>query len=595
MKIDLHSERGQLTRRALLADGAAALAAASTVGRLVARRSVWSRSLPRIPTGSELEALRVLGRTTLRMPDSLPNPLLAAGTDTLPQIEHVVVLMLENHSYDNVLGMLGRQPGQTPRGDGFTLAQDGLPDATNPYADGRLQRAFRMPTTCQFHSVPSNEWTASHNAFDDGHMDGFVRTPISIDSSTITGPVAMGYWTADDIPFTYGLASTFPIADRWFSSCLAQTDPQRRYLIAATSQGMTGDVGTGAGNAVPNSALGQPAVNGTIFERLSQAGITWTDYAQDRTTGATMNMYPPNDGAFEQTNDVPFDQFFTDAQAGKLPQFTLLDPNFGTQSQENPQNIIVGEALLAQVVDALGNSSKWHQTMLIVTYDEHGGYYDHVPPPKALAPDSFAPQLQPGEQQYDGFARYGFRVPGLIVSPYAKRDYVSHLVYDHTSILAFVERKWNLKAMTMRDANANDLTDFLDLNAMRSGQPTFPELPALAPAGDDAARLECSKSGPGRVPAPIPAQKLTISSVRVNHRRHEVVVALRTDRGTLTGLDVELLRRGRAVARRHPVSAGYRAHRVALRPSTRKLAPGGYTVVVRHQKRTLARRAVTVS
>jgi hypothetical protein len=116
--------------------------------------------------------------------------------------------------------------------------------------------------------------------------------------------------------------------------------------------------------------------------------------------------------------------------------------------------------------------------LLIFTYDEHGGYYDHVPPPAAVAPDSIPPMVQPGESAYDGFSRYGFRVPAVLVGPYAKRDYVSHVVYDDTSILAFLERKRTLPALTYRDANANDLTDFLDLGAMAPGQPAFPELPA---------------------------------------------------------------------------------------------------------------------
>ena len=570
------------------------MAAGSLAGKAVARgRAWWHPARPGAPSAWEADALRVLGRATMRLADSLPNALLPAGTDTIPQIEHVVVLMLENHSYDNFFGMLGRQPGGRPRGDGFALAADGLPAATNPYADGRLQRAFRMPTTCQFHSVPSNEWIASHNAFNNGRMDGFVRTPISFGSSTITGPVAMGYWTADDLPFTFSLASAFPIGDRWFCSCLAQTDPQRRYLIAATSGGMTNDVGTGPGNAQANALLGQPAANGTIFERLSQAGISWADYASDSTTGATMNLYPPNDGAFEETNDKPFAQFFTDAKAGRLPQFTLLDPDYGNQSQENPQNVIVGEALLAQVVNALGSSPRWRQTILIVTYDEHGGYYDHVPPPKALAPDSIPPQVYPGEQTYDGFARYGFRVPSLVVSPYARRDYVSHVVYDHTSILAFLERKWNLRAMTLRDANANDLTDFLDLAAMKAGQPTFPELPALAPAGNDAARLACSKTGPGTVPAPIPAQRLTIRSVAVHRGHRRLTVAISVDRGQLSGLEVELLRGRQVVAKRSLASVGYPGRRLTLSPH--RLPKGRYRVVVSRHGQALAERSIRVS
>jgi phospholipase C len=135
-------------------------------------------------------------------------------------------------------------------------------------------------------------------------------------------------------------------------------------------------------------------------------------------------------------------------------------------------------------------------------YDEHGGYYDHVPPPAAIPPDLIPPVVQPGEELYEGFARYGFRVPSVVVSPYAKRDHVSHVVYDHTSVLAFVERKWNLPAFTYRDANANDLTDFLDLGALAAGNPTFPELPPLAVPGDTAARLACSTTGPGTIPPP---------------------------------------------------------------------------------------------
>ncbi len=101
---------------------------------------------------------------------------------------------------------------------------------------------------------------------------------------------------------------------------------------------------------------------------------------------------------------------------------------------------MLGGSLLARVVVALGASSAWRRTLLTVTYDEHGGYYDRVPPPPALAPDLAAPQVRPGESTYDGFARYGFRVPSIVVGPYAKRDFVSYSLYDHTSILAFLER-----------------------------------------------------------------------------------------------------------------------------------------------------------
>jgi phospholipase C len=150
----------------------------------------------------------------------------------------------------------------------------------------------------------------------------------------------------------------------------------------------------------------------------------------------------------------------------------------------------------------VGSGPGWKNTLLVLAYDEHGGYFDHVPPPVALAPDSIPPVVPPGESTYDGFWRYGFRVPGLIVSPYAKRNHVSHVLYDHTSVLALVERKWNLPAMTWRDANANDLTDLLAMDALAAGRPVFRQLPPLAPPGDTPAALACSKNGPGTVPPP---------------------------------------------------------------------------------------------
>jgi phospholipase C len=583
-----------LTRRRLLRGGAGALAASTAAGRLVlggtssASATLVPRALRQARTAA---ALRALGRTSLRRPESLPNPGLSAGTDTIPEIEHVVVLMLENHSYDNLLGMLGRGRGQTPRGDGFKLGKDGRPTATNPYPGGRLLRAFRMPTTCQLPSKPSQEWEQSHIQYAGGRNNGFVLSD--------SGPVAMGYWTGADLPFTYDLATHFPIGDRWFSSCLAQTDPNRRFLIAGTSMGMTDDIGESPGNLGPDASLPAPS-NGTIFERMSAAGISWIDYAQSFPTGATMELYPTDDGGFSATNVKSIDQFFSDAASGSLPSLSLLDPNYGTQSQENPQNIVVGEAFLAQAVHAVGSSPAWRKTIMLVTYDEHGGYFDHVPPPVALAPDPVPPQVQPGESTYDGFARYGFRVPAVVVSPYAKRDYVSHVVYDHTSILAFLERKWNLASMTYRDANANDITDFLDLDAMSKGQPTFPELPALAAAGDTAARLACSKSGPGQIPPPdsevvkLPRIRVELRDLGVRRHLHGLLLELRTSHGSLRGLHVELHHRRRRVARVAIRRLAHAERRVVFRVHGRAPRRGRYTVVVRHGHRVLLRRRIRV-
>jgi len=405
----------------------------------------------------------------------------------MPRIEHIVVLMQENHSYDNYLGLLHR-----PGADGFRLGRDGRPRASNPYPDGSVQHAFRMPTTCQLGSRPSQEWTASHNAYDNGKMDGFVRTPIDPLTTEIVGGVAMGYWQEEDLPFYYSLYRQFPIADRYFCSLLGQTFPNRRYLLAATSIGQIDDLGV--------SLTDYPA-NGTIFDQFDAHGITWKDYF---TTTPSTELFPKLFLNNQGTKVVPISNFFTDVAAGTLPDYCLVEPDYGTQSEENPQNIAVGEEFAASVINAVINGPDWDRTLLILTYDEHGGYYDHVPPPAAIPPDSIPPTLEdPRENPFDGFARYGFRVPFAIVSPWARRHYVSHRVFDHTSILKLAETKWNLPALTYRDANALPMLDMLDFR-----RPAFAEPPKLAQprAVSDPSALSCSVNGPGTIP---PAGSIT--------------------------------------------------------------------------------------
>ncbi|HEY7015454.1 MAG TPA: alkaline phosphatase family protein [Streptosporangiaceae bacterium] len=385
-----------------------------------------------------------------------------------------MILMMENHSYDNRLGLLRRRGA-----DGFRLGRDGRPLATNPYANGDLQHAFRMPTTCQLTGHPAQDWLNSHVQFGHGRNDGFVESG--------SGPVSMGYWARADQPFYYSLASVFPIADRYFSSVLGQTYPNRRYLISATSIGQVNDT-------LP-AATDYPA-NGTIFDAVAAAGVSWRDYYTDL---ATVELYPELYLKNLGTNVLPIADFFTDAAAGTLPGLCLVEPDYETQSEENPQNIAVGEAFAAQVVNAVMTGPAWGRTLLIWTYDEHGGYYDHVPPPPALAPDDIPPDVPAGQSAYDGFRRYGFRVPCAVVSPWARPDYVSHRVFDHTSICALVEAKWNLPAMTYRDANARNMLDLLDLR-----RPAFLRPPRLAPPllATDPAALACSTTGPGTIPPP---------------------------------------------------------------------------------------------
>jgi phospholipase C len=424
--------------------------------------------------GGPVDAAFSRSSENLRQPGSRPDPRLPEGTDLLPRIEHIIVMMMENHSYDNRLGML-RRPGA----DGFRLDRHGQPVASNPYPDGRIQHAFRMPTTCQLPAHPAQDWNDSHIQFDGGRNDGFVES--------FSGPVAMGFWQREDQPFYYSVVSAFPIADRYFASVLGQTFPNRRFLMAATSFGQ-------ANNELPTLTTYPP--NGSIYDRLDAHGITWKTY-YDLTSNPTTLLFPR---LFFNHPDrhVSNTQFISDAAAGTLPNFCIVDPNFGTQSEENPQNMVAGEQFAARIVNALMNGPAWDRSVLIWTYDEHGGYYDHVPPPVAVAPDDIPPNVPP-DQAFDGFARYGFRVPCSVISAWSRPHHVSHLTHDHASILKLVETKWNLPAMTFRDANANNLLDMLDFQRPHFADPPVLEIPL---ADSDPSSLACSTTGPGIIPPP---------------------------------------------------------------------------------------------
>lgn len=211
---------------------------------------------------SMLDALRVLGKSSkdFRLPGSLPNPKKPAGSDGLPGIDHIVVLMMENHSYDNIWGTLDR-----PDAEGFPIDhKTGKPSPTNKFANGTILHAWEIPETCQRTpgtDAPTQNWVSSHLQYDNGSMDGFV-------TGNGVKPISMGYFTKDKLPFTHSIGEIFPIGDRYFCSVLGQTWPNRMYFIAGTSVGI---VNTG------QNLTGLPVVD-TIFDRLNQYKISWRNY-----------------------------------------------------------------------------------------------------------------------------------------------------------------------------------------------------------------------------------------------------------------------------------------------------------------------------
>jgi len=454
----------RLGRRTFLL-GAAGLGAAGTgvalagcSGGLAAPRAGGPGTVP------------VLTKPTVRFrAGHRPFPHRPAGTDMLPQIRHIVVLMMENHSFDNYFGMLGR-------GDGFTLGSDGRPTNANPGPGGSPVVAYPASSVCQDGVEVSQSWVVSHGSWNHGRNDGFVTAKGSNDP--------MAYFGQKDLPFYYSLGRTFPLCDRWFSSTMAQTYPNRRFLIAGSAFGLVDD-------SYPQATSYRPGGFGTVFELLDHYGITWRDYHTTLASGLLFPYLATSDAG----NFKLIGQFFSDAASGRLPGFSLVEPNYQTGSEENPQDIQEGEAFAASVVDAVMRSPAWPSTVLVWLYDEHGGYYDHVPPVPAVPPDHILPDVPASELDGDHYSWTGFRVPAVVVSPWAKRDYVSHVVKDHTSILKLVETKWNLPALSDRDANATNLLDTLDLTARR---PPFLVPPSLtaAPAVSAAEDALCQSLSP---------------------------------------------------------------------------------------------------
>lgn len=296
-------------------------------------------------------------------------------------------------------------------------------------------------------------------------MDGFVRS--------VNSTQPMGYYPAGVLPFAHSLASTFTLANRWFCSAPCMTFPNRRFEMAGTAYG-------GIATSV-ESLTDRPPPNGTIFDRLHAHGISWGNYFTDLPYTAIIPSI------LEQylTHLAPLDSFFDHCAAGNLPSVSFVDPEVGALSfvgkslsslpvlgsiasrlatvggdEEDPQDMSYGEAWAHKVVEAVLRSPAWPRTLLIYTYDEHGGYYDHVPPPPAIPPDSIPPQLAAGDVP-GGYDIYGPRVPAVVASPYSKPNGVTQVVHDHTSVLATIEAKWNLPALTYRDANAATVMDFL--------------------------------------------------------------------------------------------------------------------------------------
>ncbi len=384
--------------------------------------------------------------------------------DALP-FEHIVVLMMENRSFDHYFSELPRA--------GVTDA-DVATDTDMNYDPSK----FPPEPVPRFHETRmcvvdlAHHWTEVHLQHSTGAMDGFVGT------NNPGGARAMGYHDESDLPYYYWLAKNFAISDRHFCSLLGPTWPNRFYFYSATSWGntKTGDVGLLV-NTKYQSAT-------TVMDQLEQAGRSWRIYRDGLVSFGL--LFNPLKYA-----GLPMNQFVADVASDNLPDVAILDPNFtgsGQNDEHPPTNPQLGQELTARVVSALmSNPAVWRKTVFILFYDEHGGYFDHVPPPPACEPDNDVPP----DWRFD---RLGIRTPLVVVSPFARRGYVSHVVTDITSVTRFIQNRFDLPAMTYRDANAWPMLDLFDFEAPPHSTP-----PPGAPVGTapQAGKDWCASNPPG--------------------------------------------------------------------------------------------------
>ncbi len=397
----------------------------------------------------------------------------SGGTGSIASVQHVVIFVQENRSFDNYFGHLNDYRAT----QGLSTDVDGTPaNVTNIGYDGRTSIApFHLATECIEDLSPF--WNEDHLDFnlhnptsDTPKMDGFAYTAgkfATDENGKGHGPYtdtvgyrAMGYYTSADLPYYYFMASQFATSDRWFSPVFSRTQANRMYLLAATSQGYV---------YPPSSGLTAK----TIFEELDAAGVSWKIYETD--PGSTYLTYFPAYYSQHQANIVPESQFATDAANGTLPAVSLIESGYNSGRDEHPQNRVqYGEMFAASLINALINSPSWKTSVFFQTWDENGGLYDHVPPLSTVNPDGIMPKdLQPGDFPGD-FTRTGFRVPLMVISPFAKKGYVSHTGADYTAMLKFIETRWKLPALNKRDAQQMDMTEFFDWSAPNANPPAAP-------------------------------------------------------------------------------------------------------------------------
>jgi phospholipase C len=385
-------------------------------------------------------------------------------------IEHVVVLMMENRSFDHMLGGLQKV---IPEVDGVLNVTQANPDKNGvTYMPTEITATRFRHDPMHYHPNVMFQLDGPQGPSRNFVLDFSLEYP---DSSRQEREQIMGYYPVGYLPALHGLAQAFTICDKWFSSLPGPTIPNRLFMHAGTSQGHVN---------LPPPPLSFTYDPTTVFQRLDERGISWKKYVSDQTT--TMFL------KYKRFDFDSVDDFFEDASgaASRFPAYSFVEPQHepaylphdmgdgvvldpsrpANNDHSRVSDIMDGERFIASVYNAIrNNEALWHSTLLVVLFDEHGGFHDHVPPPAdAVPPDPAAPPITtdyphglPGKFQFR-FERLGVRVPALLVSPWVART-VDHTRYDHASVLKYLTEKWGLGDLGPRVAAAQSFAQMIQM------------------------------------------------------------------------------------------------------------------------------------
>jgi phospholipase C len=436
-------------------------------------------------------------------------------------IDTFVVLMMENRSFDHYLGWL-------PGADGRQAGLEFTDKHGKTYPTHRLVNNYQG---CGFLD-PDHSWDGGRTEMHGGRMDGFLKADSDVFS--------IGYYTESDLPFTPHVAKAYTAFDRFFCSVLTGTYPNREYMHAAQSYGMKD-------NTLPNPSFPDT----TIFAALSKAGVSNHYFFTDLPVSAFWG--PPGIARSSQVQT-----YYEQASTGTLPALSFVDPSFngedqGTSGDEHPHgDVRVGQAFISDVVHAFIESPQYKRGALFIVYDEWGGFFDHVVPPRV-------PDLRASSNLESDFGQMGFRIPAVVVSPYARTGYIDHSIYGFESILKMIRYRYGLPPLTPRDLYANNIAYAFDWESKPRLQP--PSLPtpahvmATACSGSTPVGTGGVGAGVGTVVGSPPGSQLS-SSQPERPKPHDLQALLTS--GYLERLGFKYRPATAATMYRHPSKLGMR-------------------------------------